>query len=144
VTRIGLTFDEYVDLRLKPRAGVDLAFHEAAEIERNGMFPMATATASHHLRSQGFDCRPAMLDTLVEHGVVKPSKPDAWTRADVDAAAEHFKKCHIFVPYATMCLVTCVCHRRAGLVPLGHHLSLQVMERARRVRRVEVTLGISR
>ena len=31
--RIGLTFDEYVDLKLKPHAGADQAFHEAARMQ---------------------------------------------------------------------------------------------------------------
>ncbi|MCA3004406.1 MAG: hypothetical protein ACK51N_04255 [bacterium] len=103
MTRIGLTFDEYFDLRQKPQAGADPAFHEAAEMERDGLFPTATAAASNHLRSRGYDCRPVMLDALVEQGVVKPSDPNGWTRADVDAAAEHFEECGIFVPYAVMC-----------------------------------------
>lgn len=103
MTRIGLTVDEHFDLRVKPRAGADPAFHEAAEAERDGMFPMATAAASSHLRSRGYDCRPALLEALVEQGVVTPSRPDAWTQADVDAAAEHFEECQIFVPYAVMC-----------------------------------------
>lgn len=104
VTRIGLTFDEYFDLCLRPRSSADPAFQLAAEIERDGLFPMATATAAHHLRSRGYDCRPVMLDALIEQGVVKPSHPNTWTRADVDAAAEHFEECGIFVPYAAMCL----------------------------------------
>lgn len=101
--RIGLTFEEYVDLRLKPPAGADRAFQEAAEMQRDQMFPMALAAASTHLRSRGYDCRPAMLEMLVENGVVAPAKPDAWAQADVDAAAEHFEDCQIFVPYAAMC-----------------------------------------
>jgi len=39
-----LTFDEYVDLRLRPPAGADRAFHKAAEMERERMFPMTTST----------------------------------------------------------------------------------------------------
>jgi len=94
----GLTFDEYVDLRLKPLAGADRAFHEAAETEREQMFPMNLASASSHLRSRGYDCRPAMLETLIENGVVTPADPAAWTQADVEAAAEHFEECDIFTP----------------------------------------------
>lgn len=104
MTRIGLTFDEYFDIRLKPRAGADRAFHAAADIERDEMFPMTTVAASNHLRSRGYDCRPPMLDVLVKKGVVSPSQPEAWTQADVDAAAEHFEECGIFVPYAAMCM----------------------------------------
>ncbi len=103
MTRIGLTFDEYFDLRLKPRAGADPAFHAAADMEREELFPMTSVAASNHLRSRGYDCRPAMLDALVEQRVVKPSRPDAWTQTEVDAAAEHFEECQIFVPYAVMC-----------------------------------------
>lgn len=103
VTRIGMSLDEYVALRLMPLAGADRAFIEAAEDERERMFPMPKVTVSHHLRSRGYDCRPIMLDALVEQGVVSPSEPDAWTEADVDAAAEHFEDCCIFVPYGMMC-----------------------------------------
>lgn len=101
--RIGLTFDEFVDLKLKPAAGADRAFHEAADIERREMFPMTLTVASNHLRSRGYDCRPAMLEALVKNGVVTPAAPDAWTQADVDAAAEHFEQCQIFTPYAAAC-----------------------------------------
>jgi hypothetical protein len=101
--RIGLTFDEYVDVVLQPSAGADPAFHEAAAMERDEMFPMTTPAASTHLRSRGYDCRPAMLDLLVQNGVVKLAQPDAWTREDVDAAAEHFEECEIYVPYAQAC-----------------------------------------
>jgi len=99
----GLTFEEYVDLRLKPSAGADRAFHEAAEMEQDEMFPMDATGASRHLRTRGYDCRPQMLDLLVERGVVKLSKPDVWSQADVDAAAEHFEECEILTPYAAMC-----------------------------------------
>jgi hypothetical protein len=67
------------------------------------MFPMATAAASHHLRSRGYDCRPAILDALIRQGVVTPSKPDTWSRADVEAAADHLEEAGIFVPYVVMC-----------------------------------------
>ena len=101
--RIGLTFDEYYELNLKPPVGADRAFQQAAKMERDEMFPMPTSAASHHLRSRGYDCRPAMLDVLTKNGVVKLAKPDVWTQADVDAAADHFEECEIFVPYAAMC-----------------------------------------
>jgi hypothetical protein len=101
--RVGLTFDEFVDLRLKPMAGADQAFFEAADEERNEMFPMATTVAAMHLRQRGYECKAPMLDLLVEDGVVKLSKPDNWTQKDVDAAAEHLEDCQLFVPYAAMC-----------------------------------------
>lgn len=103
MARIGLTFDEYVDLKIKPHAGADRAFHEAAKMERREMFPMALTVASSHLRSRGYDCRPEMLELLVKNGVVTPAMPDAWAQADVDAAAEHFEECGILTPYAAMC-----------------------------------------
>ena len=100
----GLTFDEYVDLKVRPRAGADRAFREAADMEREAMFPMTLAAASSHLRSRGYDCRPEMLDVLIRNKVVTPASPDAWSQADVDAAAEHFEQCEIFTPYAAMCV----------------------------------------
>lgn len=100
---IGLTFDEYVDVKLRPPAGADPAIKRGFEAEVDEKFPMATVTASHHLRSRGYDSRPAMLELLVENGVVDLAKPDTWTREDVDAAAEHFEEHEMFVPYAAMC-----------------------------------------
>jgi len=41
--RIGLTLDEYIDLRLGPPSGADPAFYAATEAEREQMFPMTTA-----------------------------------------------------------------------------------------------------
>lgn len=101
--QIGLTFEEYAELRLRPSAGADPAFQQAAVQEREQMFPMTLAAAASHLRSRGYDCRPEMLELLIDNGVVAPADPDAWTQADVDAAAEHFEDCQIFVPYAAMC-----------------------------------------
>ena len=104
MTRIGLTLDEYVALRLMPLAGADSAFVEAAEEEREQLFPMPKVTASHHLRSRGYDCRPMMLDALVDQGVVTPDYPDGWSQADVETAAEHLEAAEIFTPYAAMCV----------------------------------------
>ncbi|MFQ5731500.1 MAG: hypothetical protein ACE5KM_06060 [Planctomycetaceae bacterium] len=100
---IGLTFEEYVEVKLKPPGRADAAFQQAAEMDRDEMFPMRTEAASHHIRSRGYDCRPPMLDVLVKNGVVTLAEPDVWMQADVDAAAEHFEECEIFVPYAAMC-----------------------------------------
>lgn len=104
MTRIGLNLDEYVALRLMPLAGSDRAFIEAAQEERDAMFPMATVAASNHLRSRGYDCRPAILDALVRQGVVTPSKPDAWTQADVEAAALHLEDAGLYSAYSAMCM----------------------------------------
>ena len=60
----GLTFDEFVDLKVRPRAGADRAFQEAAAMEVEGMFPMTLLAASSHLRSRGYDCRPEVLEML--------------------------------------------------------------------------------
>ncbi len=100
----GLTFDEYVELKLKPYAGADHCFHEAAEQMRDSMFPMPTVSASNHLRTRGYDCRPEMLDVLVKNGVVKLAEPETWTQEHVDAAADYFEDCSFFVPYAMMCV----------------------------------------
>jgi len=103
VTKIGLTLDEYFELRLKPLAGADRVFEEAAERRIEELFPMSTVSASHHLRSRGYDSRPELLETLVEDGVVTLGEGDTWTQGDVEAAVEHFEDCQLFVPYAMMC-----------------------------------------
>lgn len=92
-----------MDLRLNPRTGADRVFHEAAQEERERMFPMHTTLASHHLRRRSYDCKPPMLELLVQNAVVTLSQPDTGTQADVDIAAEHFEDCEIYVPYAAMC-----------------------------------------
>lgn len=103
MARTGLSFNEYVDLKIKPRAGADPAFVEAAEMEVAEMFPMTMTQASNHLRSRGYDCRPPMLESLIENGVVSLANQNAWSQADVDAAADHFEECGILTPYAAMC-----------------------------------------
>ena len=100
--RIGLTFAEYVMLTLRPRVGSDPAFWQPAELEAE-MFPMPLVVASNHLRSRGYDCRPEMLELLVRNKVVTPAGADAWTLANVEAAAEHFEDCELYTPYAAMC-----------------------------------------
>jgi hypothetical protein len=100
----GLTFEEYVDLKLKRHAGADEALREAADVERERMFPMNLAAASNHLRSRGYDCRPEMLEVLMRNQVVEPAGPEAWSQADVDAAAQHFEDCDLFTPYGAMCV----------------------------------------
>jgi hypothetical protein len=130
--RIGLTFEEDVDLRLRPPAGADRAFQEAAEMEREQMFPMALATASAHLRSRGYDCRPAILETLIENGVVTPTKPDVWTQADVDAAADHLENCDILTPYAAMCQ-TLGCRYADFLHPLREAAERESAKYGRRI-----------
>jgi hypothetical protein len=128
----GLTFDEYVELRLRPPAEVDRAFLRAAEMELKELFPMDTVVASNHLRRRGYDCKPPMLELLVQNGVVKPAKPDAWTQADVDAAAEHFEECEIFVPYAAMCQ-TLGCRYADFLRPLREAAGRESQKYGRRI-----------
>jgi hypothetical protein len=113
--RIGLTFDEYVDLKwraglegvgfLKQEPGKPPVFEplEDDEPAESQLFPMATVQASNHLRSRGYDCRPEMLDVLVKNGVVKLSQPDVWTLADVNVAADYFEEAGFLTPYADMC-----------------------------------------
>lgn len=102
MVRTGLSFDEFVNLKIKPRAGADPVFQEAADLELAELFPMTVGQASEHLRSRGYDCRPEMLDVLLRNKVVTPAAPNAWMRADVDAAAEYFEQCEIHTPYVTM------------------------------------------
>ena len=102
---VGLTFDEYLELKLRRRAGTILAGFELPEDSPNDMFPMAVTVASSHLRTRGYDSHPAILDGLILNRIVNPSDRDVWTQADVDAAADHLEECEIFTPYAAMCQV---------------------------------------
>lgn len=79
-------------------------FGEFADLRQTDeSFPLSTEAASRHLRLRGYDCKPAMLDLLIENGFVNLTQPDAWTREAVDAAAEYFEQSEMFVPYAAMC-----------------------------------------
>lgn len=99
----GMTFQEYCELKLTPRAGADHAFFEAARLEQEDMFPMPPSVVVNHLRSRGYDCRAQSLDLLVENGVVRPASQAGWSQAEVDAAAAYFEDCGILTPYAAMC-----------------------------------------
>jgi hypothetical protein len=129
---IGLTFEEFVDLRLRASAGADPVFNEAAKMERERMFPMNATVASSHLRARGYDSRPQMLDLLVENGVVNLAKPDVWTQADVDAAAAHFEECSILTPYAAMC-ETLGCRYADFMRPLREAAERESQKYGRRV-----------
>ncbi len=77
--KIGLTFEEFVELRLMPLAGADAAFRQAAEMEHEWLFRMTTARAARQLRWRGYDCKPQMRELLVENGVARPRGPGmAW------------------------------------------------------------------
>jgi len=102
---IGLTFDEYFELKLMPLKRGDRVFRLATEQKRDKMFPLETAAAAGHLGSRGYACRPGTLETLVQQRVIVPEEPGRWTRADVDAAADYFEQCELFAPYAEMCRV---------------------------------------
>ncbi len=101
--RIGLTFDEYAELRLNPPAGSSPFIQQAADQEREEMFPMNLASVSIHLRSRGYDCKRMMLELLLDNEAVNLTDRDAWTQEDVEAAAEYFEQSQLFVPYASMC-----------------------------------------
>jgi len=103
--RIGLNFDEFVELRFRPPAGMDCAGPgaEPAGNPPEQMFPMTVTVASDHLRLRGYACRPAMLEMLMESETISPAKPDAWAQADVEAAAQYFERCDILTPYTAMC-----------------------------------------
>lgn len=128
----GLTFEEYVDLQLRPPAYADKVFHRAAETSRERMFPMDQVDVSSHLRTRGYDCRPVMIDSLVRSGAVKPADPNAWTREDVDAAAEHFENAQLFTPYAAMC-VALGCRYADFLRPLREAAERETKKYGRRV-----------
>lgn len=128
--RIGLTFDEYVDLKWRAASeGVGFLKCEPSktpefeplgddEPAQSQLFPMSTTQASGHLRSRGYDVRPSMLDLLVEDGVVKLAQKDIWNQADVDRAADYFEDAGVLVPYAAMC-ETLGCSYADFLRPLG-------------------------
>lgn len=65
----GLTFDEYIELTALPLAGADPVFVQAVEEEREQMFPMKLLVAANHLRSRGYDCRPASLEVLIRNSI---------------------------------------------------------------------------
>jgi hypothetical protein len=83
--RIGLTFDEVVELKTRH------------------LLRMNLAAAAGQLQARGYDCRPQMLEVLVRDRVVTPAGPDAWSQTDVDVAAQHFEDCGLFTPCAAMC-----------------------------------------
>jgi hypothetical protein len=39
-----------------------------------------------------------MLELLVENGVVRPSEPDAWQRANGEALGDYFEDAEIYTP----------------------------------------------
>lgn len=82
---------------------IGLTFGEVVELKTRHLLQMTLAAACGQLQARGYDCRPAMLELLIENDVVKPAGPDAWSQADVDAAAAHFEDCDLFTPYAAMC-----------------------------------------
>jgi len=108
--RIGLSLDEFTDLKMCPHARADRVFHQAAEEAVEQLFPMATVAVANHLRSRGYDVRAAMLDVLVESGTVVLAEPGVWTEADVETAANYFEAAGMLVPYAMTCEVLGCCY----------------------------------
>lgn len=98
--RIGLTFEEYVEMRGKSHTGIGRL---TEGLPSDPLLPMHIDAASRHLHARGYDCKPQMLDLLVENGVVKPSQPDAWTQSELAAAAEFLEYGEIYTPHAAMC-----------------------------------------
>jgi len=102
---IGMTFDEYVELKRTPANIADPAIRRSAERLLKGGFPMTLAQAAGHVRTRGYDCGPQALKLLVEQGVIKIADSNRWSLAVVDAAADYFEQCDLFIPYAEMCQV---------------------------------------
>ena len=102
---IGLTFEEYVELKLMPPKPADRAFVTAAEHMREEAFPMSLSQAAWHVRTRGYDCRPQSLELLVKQQTIEPADVDAWTRTDVDAVCDYFEQHGLYVPYAEACRV---------------------------------------
>lgn len=99
----GLTFEEYVKIKLTPAKEVKLPRHLLDRDYEAEFFPTNSSKTAGHLRSRGYDSLSPMMKMLVLNGVVKVPEPDGWTKADVDAAAQHFEECGLFTPYAAMC-----------------------------------------
>jgi hypothetical protein len=55
---IGLTFDEYIELKLMPPKHSERAFVTAAEHMRDKAFPMSLFQVAWYMRTRGYDCRP--------------------------------------------------------------------------------------
>lgn len=102
---MGLTFDEYVELKLMPPKHADRAFFTATEYMRDEAFPMSLSQAAWHVRTRGYDCRPESLELLVEQQVVAPVDVNSWTRAEVDAVCDYFEQHELYVPYVEACRV---------------------------------------
>ena len=98
---IGLTFDEFVNVKLRP-TNEDVPKHRSADARATKMFPMTTVEAANHLRSRGYDSPVDSLEELVEDEVVSLDADGKWTREAVDEAADFYERCELFVPYATM------------------------------------------
>ena len=82
---------------------IGLTFNEVVELKTRHLLRMTLAAACGQLQARGYDCRPPMLELLIENRVVTPAHPDAWSQTDVDTAATLFEACGIFSPYAAMC-----------------------------------------
>jgi len=93
-----------------PRPRVGLTFDEAVELKGKASFPMTMATVNDHLRSRGYDCYKLMLKSMIKHKVVTPIFPNIWLPRDVEAAAEHLEDANIFRPHALMCFVLGGCY----------------------------------
>ncbi|MGB0600453.1 MAG: hypothetical protein ACPGLY_27570 [Rubripirellula sp.] len=113
---IGLTFDEFVNVKLRP-TNEDVPKHRSADVRAAQLFPMTTTEAANHLRSRGYDSPVDSLEELVKDGVLSLDADGNWTREAVDEAADFYERCELFVPYATMCQAL-GCRYVDWLVPL--------------------------
>jgi hypothetical protein len=62
----GLTFDEYVELKLMLPKHVDRAFVTAAEHMRERLFTFSLSQAAWHVRTRGYDCQAQSLELSVK------------------------------------------------------------------------------
>lgn len=88
--RLGLTREEFVELKRKPIACRDqsLTLEEAAE----------------HIRQRGYDCRPQSLMVLVT-GTLTETSNRIWTQELIESCCDWFETHLIFTPYVEMCRV---------------------------------------
>ncbi len=88
--RIGLTFQEFVELERKPIARGDqsLTIEEAAE----------------HMRQRGYCCRPESLKLLMKGRPLGASNR-IWSRDLIESCCDYFEAHEFFTPYVEMCRV---------------------------------------
>lgn len=88
--RIGLTFEEFVELEHKPIA--------------RGEQPLTIEEAAEHIRQRGYCCRPQSLKLLMKGKPLEASNR-IWTQDLIESCCDYFETHEFFTPYVEMCRV---------------------------------------